>query len=1114
MENASLEAYQAFLQKRNEALHVPTKPPPKRAGEDPDDFFARSRYIEPTPRNARSLLELTKQLKNTQARRFLTNEYVYENLAAFLQRSPEDYLRIDPKRVAQALEVKDKLTVLSHIYGFEPQYMPAITTCGYAAAETIRTSALESLEGAALKDAIARLREEERMHARDVYAQQKDRKGTYVYARGKAMILRFLARYAQTYKPKEDGHFEDYVLRSLSKDLYKKLRAINEETALLDQSQGYEIEVLKRVTASRSAVRRGVDSWLPRGIPMDKHARSDWQLIPLFAQGLHEDIGERRYQVFEVSSDPSESMPVLTSSIMALTAAGFFTEDALSDIFEGYSLHVSSVFPRSVIHKESLAQYRQYARALSLAYASRQRIGFGGFMSGGSEVSDKSDAGTLRDIQKVKDPAKRKKLSVPGDRVLLEIRNLDLTSRSHFKALNNKQYLDFAFTAYWQHAAAGGQESSPLQTRAAAIWQEFIHHTTELFESKGIKTDTNNTWKEMSDAASRDSTFQKDAQVLIGQAVRNIRDAVSHYHQEEQTKHILSQTHHIVQEPLSRKDDRVYLSKDYRRRLGVAAGDVLRLMYGEAAKECMVAPSYLRGNGELDASDTIRVSPNVLGDLRIPAVSGAGLRFDKDTRTLSLLPREHNGDAVLIQHPRPISIEAKSMHPDRMYLSRQDRMRLGVRPGETITVRMGTMKKTVRVAQEKLGGSGGGNINVSPNVLAHFNVPQGLPLRLRYDRHERELALGPLIGILNTDTKPERTLFGRRTKMLRQLCDTARKTGVLAVIINPNDPANRNLSRGFVTGYVADEYGAFRKIRVPAPDVIYDRDLYFHMKHTRDEDFESIFPTQLQAVTRSKYRLHEMLAQNEYLRPFLLDTQPLTSKDALAEFLARHERIFLKPNEGQQGLGLLTVEKSEDGYTVHHPYIDHDAWKLTTHTLPSFDALWEVITSYQKKKSTYLMQKYLDLAQVHVGTRTDGTPIVRGIELRHLLQRGADMRLGVVGVVTRLSDKKLIGREYHLDGFEALSKAFSPDQARHIMEQSKRLSLAITHYLEDVIGKPIGELTLDIGVSRQGKLYVIEANSKAETRGLFEEAGNADAAHASVTNPIFYATALAGYAPS
>lgn len=558
--------------------------------------------------------QIAQILNPSERRAFLRNEYTMAEL--------ENVLKLEPGKVALAVQTKTDVETLVDDRHLEPEFAPAMSLGSYVAVEFMRDYGLSNLQP---KTALAMLKRMKEHTDSDL--------------RGRRALISNLERYLTQLNvdsPRVSGHKMEAQLREMiALDLHGKLAKRADEMSFLGQSQGVEIEVLKHITYSKLAKERGVDRkrWLPRGIEADQHERTDWALLPLL--GLQEDLGERDYQTFEMSFDPTSSSAAQTVLIEELILGGFITEKELSEVDEGYSVHVSTVFPNEIVSKESLAEYRQMARALAGAFASDQRISFGGFASGGAEISDKTTAGTLKDVDK-----KGKKTSVRG-KALIEIRNLDITPTGQFSAILAKEVMDFGFRSYWE-GKKGLPQAGIVGKFAGERWGDFMGKLTGIFEQYGIDPsglDTESGWKALAQARDRHPELKDELAGLIRGYTASVRRFKRSYERLNPEVDGEPQTHKVLAEPLGKRDDRMYLGEDMRHLAGIGLGEELTIRFGDLSAKVKTARSKVREDGHIeDSLGRWRFSKNVIDSLGLSGIKDYHVVYDSTNSELIVVP--------------------------------------------------------------------------------------------------------------------------------------------------------------------------------------------------------------------------------------------------------------------------------------------------------------------------------------------------------------------------------------------------------------------------------------------------------------------------------------------
>lgn len=1124
MSEAPLSLIQEYLIKRQEHL-VPIAPPDATPRMQ---FVYEQRQLDPTEDNARQLLELTAHFSPKTVETILTHPYIYENLPRFLEKKANGEYVTQPQSIQLAFEVSEKVNTYANIYDYEAQNIPALTTCAYAVVEYLRDHKISRFDRSSIQTQLKQLAGQEEKENLRIAKKNSAKERGESKPRGKSSIVKHLTNYAKEYDPQQHGRFEDFVVLRLTKDIHARIIHTQEETLLLDQSEGIEIENLTYVTESQRAIERDVSHWLPRGIPSELQKRADWQITALL--GVPEDIGERKYQRYEWSPNPTETTAAQTTIIAGLEAAGFIEEDQLSNIYEGYSLHVSTLFPSKILTEASMAEYQNMARALAGAFSSDQRIGFGGFMSGGKEILDKTLSGAAREIKKIKDIGEGP-FKTPRGYNLVEIRNLDITPHSHYSAIHAKQYLDFMFKSYYKSQT--DIPLSHLEKRTASYWKEFSTELQQVFDRYNIGNDPEKAWKQLAEANEKDGQLRGELASLIRTHTGKVRSELDHNRDEYIFREHLASPHVVLQEVQGQTEQKIYLSKTYRDGLRVKPGDTISIQYEGKTVQLTVAQAKIRGNNEIDASLTWYVSPDACEALEIPQGRPVKAQYEAKTNTIRFNNAEENEQLIkqVLYSPRLLTPEPLGNNDNRIYMTAKDREKFGLQPGDEISLRFGQITRKVFVAQSKIRPDEeqtppeSKKWRLSKNLFKDLGIPDHpFELRANFDRNTKELAFGPVIGILLEDRSLGENLFKGKKTMVQALQRHAATMGGVGVIINPNSSENETLANGMVYGYVSDGHDGLEKVKIAFPNVIYDRDV--HWLASPEERFERrlekagitpkvqyVFPPEMQDLTVNKEAFSKIIENNPLLKAFLPESRSMTDANALDKFLEEQQDVFLKPTSSQRGIGLIHVWKNNGFYEFAYSD-DSNGGPHTVHESAASINEFLSLTAKYRRNRPYIMQQYLHIAQIEIPHYKYPDQLVsRNVELRALIQRGIDRKPRVTGIVARLPDSDLSGHEYILDGLKSVQKAFGIDSevSKQIFSQSKALSVAVARAVEEYVQKPCGEITVDIAVTESGELYILEANSKAMTRGMFEEAGNTDAEIACMAKPMMYATSISEF---
>jgi len=1071
-------------------------------------------------RQGEKLARLCKQLPTEIASDFLQQPHVIRQL--------EDYLDLDPDKIALALNVNRKVQAMSQVKRYEPQLIPAVSLGCYSVLEAIREVSSRSYDWASMIriDMKQKLRELEAAKSKDWATVSR---------------YRHAARYLNAVIEKTGdrhivgGMLENALIDVVGDDIHGKLSNQLNVGRELEQPQGFEVEVLTRYEPEElESARRHISHYveatdLPRGIPASKHQRKDWSIMPLL--GIKEDVEERKYQLFEASPLPTESTAPQSTIMFEMMGMGFIDERWLSNEKENYSMHISSVFPKGIVTEDSKREYRNFARVLAAGFSSNQRIKLGGYMAGGQEIADKTKSGNLKDIYSP-DP-RRSHYEMGTDMALIEIRNLDVTRRNHISALLNKQYLDYAFKCSWEQRVSPKRQMSGLEKKGAEVWRKFVRGQTALFSRYGL-TETRLRqkygdewnelmWREIAHLRETNPRFQEESAGLVRQCSAELR----RYKKSTEMERDQSRNRRLLVEPLGSQGKRlIYIDEYERTRRGLKTGDAVKVKFGDKEVDVVVAPVYLRGDGKMEGSESIwRTTQSVLSGLGI--ADGVTIRPEVNARRKEIVFKSAESEdqaLIKVREPRPLRVESQSDTDNRIYMNEDDRVRMGLNPGDQITLRFGKFEKKVTIwrAFKQAGGDvDKDSWRLSRNLVSEIGLPADMPLRCTLDTDRRELNFGPTVAVLNKITRDAsgKLIAKGWDDFSKQVAKQAKGMGVFVCFIDSDEQSFDMMKKGRVKAYVRNEKGELQQVTIPIPDQLIDKNIYWkRWDRKRELDHAAqreLIPGDWRDITSDKLKFAQILHSSDVIADYHPDTANL-NPDSLDHFLNQYGKVVIKPRYGMRSTGIIMMEKTAYGtykykyaFETDQPREDdpsHHKWQSVSGEAVSVQEFLDKTKAFRSDKS-YLVQERIPLAK-HV-VQQDGRSAERTIEVRVIVQRGIDGKARVTGMATRLPDPELTGREYVVDPREVLKSAFSARQAEQIEDSIRTIALLGNETIERAAKKPTAEITFDVGVTESGVPQIIEANSKAETLGMYYEEGNQDGVYNSSHRLLEFATYMA-----
>jgi len=381
------------------------------------------------------------------------------------------------------------------------------------------------------------------------------------------------------------------------------------------------------------------------------------------------------------------------------------------------------------------------------------------------------------------------------------------------------------------------------------------------------------------------------------------------------------------------------------------------------------------------------------------------------------------------------------------------------------------------------------------------------------------LKIGPVLSILAPDYGgPQR--FGIETDRFKEIVKAAEARGVLAYVFFPESSGHEDC----VLGWLWRERRGWVRAELPVPDVVYDRYIPDVLPggSIRDvsREFQEAHPwvrfinsLEFVRACRDKLAAYSILSQDPLLREHLPETESVRSAGQAALFASKRLRTFMKLRGGTGSRGLVVIEnlgeRGRDGggsYRVVSLEKDGTTSEMMV-SGPGENALESLLARWVSHDgppgvgaAEYIVQQGIDLA--------DGPETGQTFEVRVVCQKGGAgvwLRTGMVCRVGGSMGRFIIPRrESHARAGEVLERVF-PGRSEAIKEEIRGMARRVPRVLE--LGSSRGgEVSVDFGIDKQGKPWIIEVNSKPAT--LFRDIAAFGLRQLSLARVVNYAIAL------
>lgn len=214
------------------------------------------------------------------------------------------------------------------------------------------------------------------------------------------------------------------------------------------------------------------------------------------------------------------------------------------------------------------------------------------------------------------------------------------------------------------------------------------------------------------------------------------------------------------------------------------------------------------------------------------------------------------------------------------------------------------------------------------------------------------------------------------------------------------------------------------------------------------------------SMTIGKMRDQWGMLQNHILRPHLPETRWMTGSRIL-RMLKTYSSVFIKPNLGSGGNGIIRVNKLSRGYEVRCG---------PSRKIVGVHSVLKAIDSYRNSKRRYLVQKGLRMAEYHGEI----------FDIRVYLQKPEDKWI-ISGMVARVAAPHKFVTNYHQGGHaeplqEVLLKLFQNNKTKvdACSRKIKQLSITIAKTVNK--WKSTREFGVDLAIDKNGYIWILEAN--------------------------------------
>ncbi|SCY57760.1 YheC/YheD family endospore coat-associated protein [Alkaliphilus peptidifermentans] len=327
----------------------------------------------------------------------------------------------------------------------------------------------------------------------------------------------------------------------------------------------------------------------------------------------------------------------------------------------------------------------------------------------------------------------------------------------------------------------------------------------------------------------------------------------------------------------------------------------------------------------------------------------------------------------------------------------------------------------------------------------------------------------PTVGVLVRSISIKKLLKREEIPTLTELKDANKQMGLTLYVFSIKDVDL--IKKRIKAIYFNDKKGLWEKGEFPYPDIIYKKNSSTSQKKS-SRNFEKQLKNRkvkplnyLQGF--NKWEVYTHLSKENNFLQYLPITRIYKEPIDLLRMFEKSEKLYLKACRGGRGKQVMKVTKLPKGGYEYSYYID----KLYVYRVENFNILIDRIKKFYAKR-TFLIQQAIDLITIDN----------KIVDLRAEVQRNANGKITVAAIPVRIGQYNAPitthAECFTFDHFFNVIMNYSDDETKELKSKIEAFLRLAYESIEKYYG-PSGEIGIDVGLDKSGKLWFIECNARS-----------------------------------
>lgn len=410
-----------------------------------------------------------------------------------------------------------------------------------------------------------------------------------------------------------------------------------------------------------------------------------------------------------------------------------------------------------------------------------------------------------------------------------------------------------------------------------------------------------------------------------------------------------------------------------------------------------------------------------------------------------------------------------SQQPEQVvYVSKALILELQINTSRTLIIRVGQdqIKAIIKTLKKS-----GNHLYLSSGIRRHVKVPNSGTIHI-LERGPNDIQLGPLVGILTDSLKAgESSPFNSKSSFVKQFI----KAGHNKAYTFGFTPADINWANKTINGYFLNSQGSWYRRKVAFPDVIYNR-----LPNRKIETGPTLTALRERFVKAgipifnwsflNKADVYELLDKDVEALQHLPESITNPRPEKLKEMINKYKFIYFKPGSGSLGYGIyrITLSPSDEYYIRYRNNGFNTILKFST-----FEKMYRMLSmKHGTGIRNYVAQQGIRLIEL------DKCPV----DFRFHMHKDGNNEWQTAGIGAKKAGRGSVTTHMKSGGTlmtpEQALRPYFGSRTNSIIEKAKNVSVKLSEAIERNYTHRLGELGLDIGIDKNGEVWMFEANAK------------------------------------